>query len=61
MDVTMGRVDIKRPGAPPDEEAKSFTFDSIFNWESTQRNVYDETAAPIVNSVLEGFNGIYVW
>lgn len=36
---------------------KSFTFDSVYDFTSTQREVYDETAFPLVESVLEGYNG----
>ena len=35
----------------------NFKFDRIFNMESTQMEVYDAAARPIINSVLEGFNG----
>lgn len=36
---------------------KSFTFDSVYADDSTQKEVYDETAFPLVESVLEGYNG----
>lgn len=39
------------------ELPKTFTFDSVFDWNSTQTAVYNETAKPIVDSVLEGYNG----
>jgi kinesin family protein 3/17 len=41
-------------GADP---PKAFTFDAVFDWESTQREVYENTAAGIVASSLEGYNG----
>ncbi len=41
----------------PHEVAKAFTYDSVYDWTSTQRQVYDETAFPLVESVIEGFNG----
>ena len=34
-----------------------FTFDKVFNCESKQIDVFEETAKPIINSVLKGFNG----
>lgn len=37
--------------------SKSFNFDAVFGENSTQRQVYDMCAAPIVESVLNGFNG----
>ena len=36
---------------------KNFTFDSVYDDGSTQREVYDETAFPLVESVIEGCNG----
>lgn len=39
-------------GAP-----RVFTFDGAFGDEATQSSVYRDTAAPIVESVLQGFNG----
>lgn len=39
------------------ELPKTFTFDTVFDWTSTQSEVYAETAKPIVDSVLEGYNG----
>lgn len=39
------------------ESPKQFTFDSVFDMESTQLDVYNTTARPIVESVLDGYNG----
>ncbi|KAJ3114015.1 Kinesin-like protein kif3a [Phlyctochytrium bullatum] len=36
---------------------KTFTFDSVFDWNSRQLDVYNTTARPIVESVLNGYNG----
>lgn len=44
-------------GASNSDPPKAFTFDAVFDWESTQREVYENTAAGIVNSTLEGYNG----
>jgi hypothetical protein len=56
MNVPIGLVEVRRPGAE-NEAPKSFTFDSVFDWNCTQRAVYDTTAYPIVDSVLNGYNG----
>lgn len=37
--------------------SKLFTFDAVFSDQSTQRKIYDSCAAPVVQSVLEGYNG----
>jgi kinesin family protein 3/17 len=36
---------------------KNFTYDAVYDWNSTQRAVYDQSAFPLVESVLEGYNG----
>ncbi|KAJ3069513.1 Kinesin-like protein kif3a [Podochytrium sp. JEL0797] len=45
-----------RTGAGADPP-KTFTFDSVFDWNSKQMDVYNRTARPIVESVLNGYNG----
>ena len=45
---------------PPESEgadSKIFAYDAVYGIESTQRQVYDETAFPLVESVIHGFNG----
>lgn len=39
------------------ETIKQFTFDAVFDCNSKQSEIYDEIMRPIVDSVLEGFNG----
>lgn len=39
------------------ENQKNFTFDMVYDWNSSQTEIYKETASPIVDSVMEGFNG----
>ncbi|KAL7552959.1 hypothetical protein ACHAWF_018456 [Thalassiosira exigua] len=39
------------------EVSKTFTFDAVFSEKSSQRHIYDVCAAPVVQSVLEGYNG----
>jgi hypothetical protein len=34
-----------------------FTFDKVFDTNSQQKDIYDFAARPIIDSVLEGFNG----
>lgn len=40
-----------------DHQSKTFSFDHVFNEESTQAEVYNAVARPIVQNVLEGYNG----
>jgi hypothetical protein len=39
------------------EPPKQFTFDSTYEPASRQEDIYKETAYPIIESVLEGYNG----
>ncbi|GFN98764.1 kinesin-like protein [Plakobranchus ocellatus] len=56
MDVKRGVVEVNNPKAPS-EQPKKFTFDSVYDWNSKQRDLYDETFYELVDSVLQGFNG----
>lgn len=40
-----------------DESSKTFTFDHVYSDESTQEEVYEVVAKPIVENILEGYNG----
>lgn len=49
--ITVSKHDIS--SEPP----KTFTFDTVFGPDSKQLDVYNLTARPIIDSVLEGYNG----
>ena len=51
-----GAIEIRNPASFSDPP-KVFTFDSVFCPSSSQRQIYDVCASPIVQSVLEGYNG----
>ncbi|XP_067873914.1 kinesin-like protein KIF3C isoform X2 [Heterodontus francisci] len=57
MDVKLGQVSVQNPKAIPSEIPKTFTFDAVYDSSSKQSDLYDETVRPLVDSVLEGFNG----
>uniref|UniRef100_A0ACB8G8T8 Kinesin-like protein kif3c n=1 Tax=Sphaerodactylus townsendi TaxID=933632 RepID=A0ACB8G8T8_9SAUR len=57
MDVKLGQVTIRNPKASLGELAKTFTFDAVYDASSKQADLYDETVRPLVDSVLQGFNG----
>lgn len=42
---------------PSDREDKSFTFDHVFDAKTTQLQVYETLARPLLVQALEGFNG----
>ena len=54
MIAKTGEVCVQKPG---DEIPKVFTFDSVYDWNSEQENIFTETAYPIINNVLQGYNG----
>ena len=58
MSVDASRSEVVlRPPAGSKEPPKTFTFDHAFGPEATQHEIYTRVAAPIVESVLDGFNG----
>ncbi|XP_067840527.1 kinesin-like protein KIF3C isoform X2 [Heptranchias perlo] len=57
MDVKLGQVSIRNPKAISSEMPKTFTFDAVYDSNSKQSDLYDETVRPLVDSVLQGFNG----
>ncbi|KAL1138706.1 hypothetical protein AAG570_008768, partial [Ranatra chinensis] len=52
-----GTVTVKNPSASSQELPKVFAFDVVFGVDSKQMDVYNETARPIVEKVLAGYNG----
>ncbi|XP_065886082.1 kinesin-II 85 kDa subunit-like [Dysidea avara] len=54
-EVTIGHPRNKGNSSNPVD--KTFTFDLVFDMDAAQTEVYNETARPIVDSVLEGYNG----
>uniref|UniRef100_A0A8C6VE69 Kinesin-like protein n=1 Tax=Naja naja TaxID=35670 RepID=A0A8C6VE69_NAJNA len=57
VDVKLGQVSVKNPKGTSHELPKTFTFDAVYDWSSKQFELYDETFRPLVDSVLQGFNG----
>ncbi|XP_070781838.1 kinesin-like protein KIF3C [Enoplosus armatus] len=57
MDLRLGQVILRNPRAPASEPQKTFTFDAVYDANSKQRDLYDESVRPLIDSVLAGFNG----
>uniref|UniRef100_A0A3Q3WQF5 Kinesin-like protein n=1 Tax=Mola mola TaxID=94237 RepID=A0A3Q3WQF5_MOLML len=57
LDDKLGRITIRNPKAPPDDPMKVFTFDSVYGWDAKQSDIYEDAVRPLVESVLQGFNG----
>ena len=56
MDLKTNQVRVKNP-KDVRETPKPFTFDKIYDWNSTQEPVFVETARPIIDQVIGGYNG----
>ncbi|XP_048406209.1 kinesin-like protein KIF3B [Stegostoma tigrinum] len=57
IDAKLGQILVKNPKGGPGELPKTFTFDAVYDCNSKQVDLYDETFRPLVESVLLGFNG----
>ncbi|XP_060931251.1 kinesin-like protein KIF3B isoform X2 [Limanda limanda] len=58
VDVKLGQIIVRNAReASASESPKVFTFDSVYDWNSKQIDLYDESFRPLVDSVLLGFNG----
>lgn len=55
MDPSSGLVQLSKPKSsdPP----KSFTFDGSYYVDSNSKTIYEELGFPLVESVLQGYNG----
>ncbi|XP_005865599.2 PREDICTED: kinesin-like protein KIF3A isoform X2 [Myotis brandtii] len=56
VDEMRGTITVHKTDSS-NEPPKTFTFDTVFGPESKQLDVYNLTARPIIDSVLEGYNG----
>ncbi|PNH06807.1 Kinesin-like protein FLA10 [Tetrabaena socialis] len=57
MDVDAGAVKVRNPKADASEPPKAFTFDQVYDWNCQQRDVFDITARPLIDTSIEGYNG----
>ena len=55
MNVKNSEVFVHRPGG--DEAPKHFTFDDVYDFKCTQKEIYENCASPIIDNILEGYNG----
>ena len=57
VDESRGLITVKNPSARTGEPPKQFTYDRVFGLDAKQVDIYNDAARPIVNCVLEGYNG----
>ena len=56
IDKSVNQVILTSPNDQGDQ-GRAFTFDAVYGIDSTQREVYDEGAFTLVESVMQGYNG----
>jgi len=54
LDTNNGVARVRRPGT---QDFKDFTFDAVYGNQTVQAHFYDQTGYPVVESVLDGYNG----
>ena len=57
IDKEMNQVILRTPQETSKDQGRVFTYDAVYDRESSQRGVYDEGAFPLVESVMQGYNG----
>lgn len=57
VNETAGTIDVRLSQNSSDDASKAFTFDYVFGPNSKQVDIYNLVARPIVDAVLEGYNG----
>ncbi|CAF0770762.1 unnamed protein product [Adineta steineri] len=57
VNESSGTIDVRAPENSNDDTNKAYTFDYVFGPNSKQVDVYNLVARPIVDAVLEGYNG----
>ena len=58
VDEVRGSIKVASHDTSNSNPPKVFTFDRVFAPECKQTDVYNDGARPIVESVLEGYNGM---
>ncbi len=56
-DRASNQISLLKPKSIGAEPPKIFAFDAVFPIDATQRSIYDDSAFPLIESVLEGYNG----
>lgn len=57
VDPVQGSITVTNTHSSHGEPPKMFTFDTVFGADSNQMEVYNQAARPIIENVLEGYNG----
>ena len=55
INTKRSEIFVERPGG--EENPKNFTFDQVYDWNALQSTIFEQCAKPIVDNILEGYNG----
>jgi len=53
-------INIKDPNSEESEPPKQFSFDTVYDWNASQRDLHDQTAQPLVQSAMQGYNVTFI-
>eukprot|EP00277_Geminigera_cryophila_P008226 CAMPEP_0179417520 /NCGR_PEP_ID=MMETSP0799-20121207/7412_1 /TAXON_ID=46947 /ORGANISM="Geminigera cryophila, Strain CCMP2564" /LENGTH=722 /DNA_ID=CAMNT_0021190537 /DNA_START=61 /DNA_END=2229 /DNA_ORIENTATION=- len=57
MNIKTGEITLKNPDADDREQPKPFTFDQVYDHTTKQEFLFETTAQPIIDCVIQGYNG----
>ena len=57
VEKTSGTISVRNPNGSSGEPPKNYSFDHVFGDDAIQLDIYNLIARPIVEKVLEGYNG----
>ena len=60
MDSAVGKCSLSKPASmrqDANEQPKEFSFDGVYDVDSCTKNIYEDLCFPLVEGVLEGYNG----
>ena len=57
VDKSTGSISVRNPNANSGEPPKIYTYDHVFGDDAKQLDIYNLVSRPLVEAVLEGYNG----
>ena len=55
MEPSVGQVSLRKPIS--EDPPKTFSFDGVYGMDSCTKQIYEDLVFPLVEGVLEGYNG----
>ncbi|XP_013146573.1 PREDICTED: kinesin-like protein KIF3A isoform X2 [Papilio polytes] len=57
VDSVNNTIAVTRSNASPPEPPRIYAYDAVFDYDTSQMDIYVQTASPIVEQVVRGYNG----